>query len=61
MVHNHSAIDFHIQLPTMPTVGGEDRALLGSNPSARIDDGASAGVSLAETPAPFIDALSEKR
>ncbi len=46
MVHNHRAIDFHSQLPTMPTVAGEDRALLRSNPSARIDDGASAGVSL---------------
>jgi hypothetical protein len=38
-------IDFHSFRPTIRSIGREDRAMLGSNPSARTDGGTSAGAS----------------
>jgi len=46
MLHVQTRIDFRRQTSKILLVGGEDRALLGSNLSARTDDGASAGDSL---------------
>src|SRR5437762_3942309 len=45
MRHRKIVIDFSNQRLKMPATSREDRAMLGSNPSARIGDGASAGAS----------------
>src|SRR5258708_1673329 len=45
MTYNDESVDIRPQRRKMPPVGREDRAMLGSNPSARTDGGTSAGVS----------------
>jgi hypothetical protein len=44
MTCTEQRVDFQQQRQKMPNVGREDRAMLGSNPSARTDGGTSAGV-----------------
>jgi len=39
-------VDFHVINQTIKSVGREDRAMLGSNPSARTDGGTSPGASV---------------
>jgi hypothetical protein len=43
MIYTQHTVDLQIQRQKMPNVGREDRAMLGSNPSARTDGGTSAG------------------
>src|SRR4051794_13212516 len=45
MTYTEQRVDIQIQRQKMANVGREDRAMLGSNPSARTDGGTSAGVS----------------
>jgi hypothetical protein len=45
MTYTEQRVDIQIQRQKIPNVGREDRAMLGSNPSARTDGGTSAGVS----------------
>src|SRR5438046_5930396 len=46
-------VDFHTQRPTMQLADPEDRALLGSNPSAAVGDGDNRRGVLPDAPAPF--------
>src|SRR5437879_595145 len=46
-------VDFHPQRPTMQLADPEDRALLGSNPSAAVGDGDNRRGVLPDAPAPF--------
>src|SRR3954454_22095272 len=45
MTYTQQRVDIQIQRQKMANVGREDRAMLGSNPSARTDGGTSSGVS----------------